>query len=76
MRQVTERLGNLGWPEASARNGWLLVRAWLLGCPEVARVGQDYWLPIAALPQEPEQTRLQVLPVAGQPNRLACRNSG
>src|SRR2546427_2224243 len=39
--QVTELLGNLGWPEASGRNGWQLVRAWLLEWTEVARVGQD-----------------------------------
>src|SRR5207249_100873 len=43
--QIIERLGALGWSEASARNGWLLVRAWLLGWSEVTRVGQDYWIP-------------------------------
>jgi hypothetical protein len=63
VRQVTERLSNLGWPEANARNGWLLVRTWLLGWPEVARVGQDYWVPANSVPKGPEHTRLQVLPV-------------
>lgn len=66
VRQVTEYLGKLGWPEASARNGWLLVRSWLLGWPEVVRAGVDYWVPTASLPQGPEHTRLQVLPVASQ----------
>ena len=63
VHQVTERLGNLGWPEAHARNGWQLVRTWLLGWPEVARVGQDYWIPTDSVPEGPEHTRLQVLPV-------------
>ena len=66
VRQVTELLGRLGWPEASERNGWLLVRAWLLAWIEVARVGQDYWVPARALPKEPEHTRLQVLPITSQ----------
>src|SRR5438105_4904240 len=39
VRQVTEQLGKLGWSEANERNGWQLVRAWLLAWPEVARVG-------------------------------------
>jgi hypothetical protein len=64
--QVTELVGNLGWPEASERNGWLLVRAWLLEWTEVARVGQNYWVPMRSLPKEPEHTRLQVLPVTSQ----------
>ena len=61
--QITERLGALGWSEASARNGWLLVRAWLSGWSEVSRVGQDYWIPNDQIPREPQRTRLQVLPV-------------
>lgn len=64
VRQITEHLGALGWSEASARNGWLLVRAWLLGWSEVSRVGQDYWMPNDQIPEEPRRTRLQVLPVA------------
>ena len=68
VHQVLERLGNLGWSEATARNGWLLVRTWLLGWPEVTRVGQDYWIPSNSIPREPEHTRLQVLPVAGVPS--------
>jgi hypothetical protein len=64
VRQVTERLGELGWSEAGARNGWLLVRAWLLEWSEVTRVGQDYWIPSDQIPKEPERTRLQVLPVS------------
>src|SRR5216683_5906906 len=67
VRQVTERLSNLGWPEANAQNGWLLVRTWLLDWPEVARVGQDYWIPSDSIPKEPERIRLQVLPVVGIP---------
>src|SRR5256885_13356194 len=39
--------------------------AWLLAWPEVARVGQDYWVPVVAVPKAPERTRLQVLPVGG-----------
>jgi len=66
--QVTERLSHLGWPEANARNGWQLVRTWLLGWPEVARVGQDYWIPSDSVPKGPEHTRLQVLPVVGIPS--------
>jgi hypothetical protein len=58
VRQVTEQLGELGWVEASQRNGWQLARAWLLAWPEVARVGQDYWVPIVAMPKEPGRTRL------------------
>jgi hypothetical protein len=64
VRHVTERLGELGWSDASARNGWLLVRAWLLGWPEVTRVGQDYWIPSDQIPKESQRTRLQVLPVS------------
>src|SRR5262245_14546383 len=45
LRQVTETLGALGWSEAGERESWLLVRAWLLGWPQVARVGADYWVP-------------------------------
>lgn len=65
VRQVTEQLGKLGWSEARERNGWQLARAWLLAWPEVARVGQDYWVPVVAVPKTPEHTRLQVLPVGG-----------
>ncbi len=64
VRQVTERLGELGWLEASARNGWQLVRAWLLGWSEVTRVGQDYWIPSDQIPKESQRTRLQVLPAS------------
>ena len=64
LRQLTEHLGALGWSEASARNGWLLVRAWLLGWSEVTRVGQDYWMPNDHIPEGPQRTRLQVLPVS------------
>ena len=65
VRQVTELLATLGWAGASERNGWQLVRAWLLSWPEVARVGQDYWVPVVAVPRAPRRTRLQVLPVGG-----------
>ena len=67
VRQLTERLGSLRWPDAHARNGWLLVRAWLLRWRQVSRVGQDYWVPADAIPKEPEHARLQVLPVTGTP---------
>ncbi len=67
---VTKRLGDLGWPEASARNGWLLVRSWLIGWSEVTRVGQDYWMPSDQIPKEPERTRLQVLPISSTSNSL------
>ena len=70
VHQVTERLSNLGWPEAHARNGWLLVRTWLPGWPEVARVGQDYWIPADSVPKGPKHTRLQVLPVASASFRV------
>src|SRR5205814_3906490 len=63
IRQVTETLGELGWPEVSARESWLLVRAWLLERPAFVRVGQDYWLPSDHLPQTPKRERLQVLPL-------------
>ena len=65
VRQVAGQLGELGWSEASERNGWQLARAWLLAWPEVTRVGQDYWVPVVAVPKAPERTRLQVLPVVG-----------
>jgi hypothetical protein len=64
VRQITERLGAIGWTEARARNGWLLARAWLLEWSEVSRVGQDYWIPNDQIPKGPQRTRLQVLPVA------------
>ena len=66
VRQITERLGALGWAEASARNGWLLVRAWLLGWSEVSRVGQDYWIPNDHIPKGPQRSRLQVLPIGSR----------
>jgi hypothetical protein len=48
----------------------LLVRTWLLGWPEVARVGQDYWVPADSVPKGPEHTRLQVLPVVSASLRV------
>lgn len=39
------------------------MRSWLLGWPQVRRVGQDYWIPADQLQQEARRTRLQVLPV-------------
>src|SRR6266851_490506 len=73
-RQLTEKLGKLGWSEASERNGWQLARAWLLAWPGVARVGQDYWVPVVAVPKEPGRTRLQVLPVGGATSTGEERN--
>jgi hypothetical protein len=63
LRQVTETLGDLGWSEAGERESWLLVRAWLLGWPQVVRVGADYWVPAEQVPKGPLHTRLHVLPV-------------
>jgi hypothetical protein len=74
VRQVAEQLGKLGWSEASQRNGWQLARAWLLAWPEVARVGQDYWVPVVAVPKAPGRTRLQVLPVVGATSTEEERN--
>src|SRR5712692_1268707 len=74
VRQVTELLATLGWAEANERNGWQLVRAWLLAWPEVARVGQDYWVPVVAVPKAPGRTRLQVLPVGGADSAGEERN--
>ncbi len=73
--KVTERLGELGWPEASARNSWLLVRSWLLGWSEVTRVGQDYWMPNDQIPIEPQRTRLQVLPVSSTSNLVEASDA-
>jgi len=66
VHQVTGLFGSVGWSEATERNGWLRVRAWLLAWTEVARVGQDYWVPMRSLPKEPEHARLQVLPITSQ----------
>jgi hypothetical protein len=74
VRQVTEQLAKLGWSEANERNGWQLVRAWLLAWPEVARAGQDYWVPVVAVPKAPGGTRLQVLPVVGATSTGEERN--
>jgi hypothetical protein len=63
LRQVTETLGALGWSEAGERESWLLVRAWLLGWPQIVRVGADYWVPAEQVPTGPARTRLRVLPV-------------
>lgn len=68
VRGITELLGTLGWPDAAARESWLLVRSWLRQWSAVARVGQDYWLPTDQLLQPPARTRLQV--VAVRPPRV------
>ncbi len=65
VRQITETLGELGWSDATARESWLLVRAWLREHSDIVRVGLDYWLPAQYLPQRPKRERLQVLPVRG-----------
>lgn len=64
VRHITGLLDSLGWSQASERDGWLYVRTWLSGWLQVARVGQDYWLPTAAIPEEPTRRRLHVLPIA------------
>ena len=63
LRTITDVLGQLGWPHAEMQNAWLYVRAWLLGEPQVTRVGVDYWVLIAQVPQEVRRTRLHVLPL-------------
>ena len=57
-------LGQLAWPHAEMQNAWLYVRAWLLGEPHVTRVGVDYWVLIAQVPQEIKRIRLHVLAAA------------
>ena len=64
LRQVVDALGELGWPDAKARGGWLLVRTWLKGWPSVLRVGRDYWVMAESLPSEPRCTRLGVAPIS------------
>src|SRR5260370_8963266 len=49
-------------------------RTWLPGWPEVARVGQDYWIPADSVPKGPEHTRLQVLPVVSVSLRVESRS--
>lgn len=44
VRTITGALKELGWRDAERQNSWLLVRSWLLGWPQVRRVGQDYWV--------------------------------
>lgn len=63
LRTIVEELRSLGWQDVETRNAHLYVRAWLLRCTAVVRVGQDYWLPADALPQEVQRTRLRVLPI-------------
>ena len=65
VRQVTERLDDLGWERARARGAWLQVRNWLRSWEAVARVGRDYWVPADAIPAEPARTRLAVIRVQG-----------
>ncbi len=63
VQRITETLGQLGWNAAQQANSWLSVRAWLLTWQQVARVGQDYWLPAEQVQQAVTQTRMQVAPV-------------
>lgn len=63
VRSITEALKQLGWHDADRPNAWLYVRSWLLGGPQVMRVGQDYWMPADHLPEDTRRTRLQVMPV-------------
>ena len=63
LRTITDVLGQLAWPHAEMQNAWLSVRAWLLGEPQVTRVGVDYWVPVDQVPQEVGRTRLHVLPL-------------
>lgn len=63
LRTIVGELRSLGWQDAESRNAHLYVRTWLLHWPAVVRVGQDYWLPADALPQDVQRTRLRVLPI-------------
>jgi hypothetical protein len=67
LRQITEALGALGWSEAGKRGSQPLVRAWLREWPQVARVGQDYWVIAGQVPEGPRRTRLQVVRIAAAP---------
>ncbi len=71
VRSITGALNQLGWHDADRPNAWLYVRAWLLGRPQVTRVGQDYWMPADHLPQNTRRTRLQVMPVRTPGNAAA-----
>lgn len=68
VRQVTEALARLGWPDAWGREAWLSVRAWLLQRQDIVRVGRDYWVPADLVPRGPARTRLAVLPVHDAPD--------
>jgi hypothetical protein len=63
VRTVTEFLRQCSWSDADMPNAWLYVRAWLLGWPQVKRVGQDYWIPAEHVPPLVQRTRLQVHPL-------------
>ena len=63
VRSITEVLRQLGWGDADRPNAWLYARSWLLGWPNVMRVGQDYWFPVDQLPQETKRARLRVIPM-------------
>jgi len=78
VRQITEKLGSLGWSKAGERDGWLVARAWLPGWSSVFRAGQDYWIPTDAVPEEPTHSHLQVLPVSSpmESKELATGNIG
>jgi hypothetical protein len=71
VRTISESLKQLGWRDADRPNAWLYVRSWLLGGPQVMRVGQDYWMPADHLPQDTRRTRLQVMPVRTPGNAAA-----
>lgn len=63
VRSITRELQRLDWSDAEKHNAWLYVRSWLLGWPQVTRVGQDYWVLADQIPQETSRTRLQVMPM-------------
>jgi hypothetical protein len=66
IQEITAALKQPGWTRAGMPNAMLVMRAWLLGSPLIARVGQDFWLPTADLPAPVTRTRLQVAPVRVQ----------
>jgi hypothetical protein len=63
IQEITAALKQLGWMRAEMPNVMLVVRSWLLDSTCIARVGQDFWLPVEQLPAQITHTRRQVQPV-------------
>jgi hypothetical protein len=76
VREVAVMVAELGWPHATERGGWLLVRTWLLVQPAVRRVGQDFWVPTESMPSGPARTHLHVIPVFTPADRFGVPPAG